>query len=95
MPSAVVVFFRERNRGEGSRQVLVRLLAEEDDIRGWEDEITREIRNRIVRNPYLDYLLYAQNRTFRFDNLDGWNEVSIQAKIDEIHREERSSDRDE
>lgn len=94
MPSAVVVFFRERSRGESSRQVLVRLLAEEEDIRGWEDEITREIRNRIVRNPYLDYLLYAQNRTFRFDNLDGWNAASIQEKIEEIHREERS-DQDE
>jgi len=88
MPSAVVVFFRERNRGEGSRQVLVRLLAEEEDIRGWEEEISREIRNRIVRNPYLDYLLYANNRTFRFDELDGWTDEAILRKIEEIRREE-------
>ena len=89
MPSAVVVFCRERNRDEGARQVLVRLLAEEDDIQGWEDEISREIRNRIVRNPYLDYLLYANNRTFRFDELDGWNEETIQKKIEEIRRKEQ------
>jgi hypothetical protein len=88
MPSAVVVFFRERNRGEGSRQVLVRLLAEEEDIQGWEEEISREIRNRIVRNPYLDYLLYSNNRTFRFDELDGWTEETIRQKIEEIRREE-------
>lgn len=88
MPSAVVVFFRERDRGEGARQVLVRLLAEEEDIRGWEDEISSEIRNRIVRNPYLDYLLYSNNKTFRFDDLDGWNEETIKEKIEEIRREE-------
>ena len=87
MPSAVVVFCRERSRGEGARQVLVRLLAEEGDIRGWEDEISREIRDRIVRNPYLDYLLYANNKTFRFDELDGWNEESIKKKIAEISKE--------
>lgn len=87
MPSAVVVFCRERSGGEGARQVLVRLLAEEDDIRGWEDEISREIRDRIVRNPYLDYLLYANNKTFRFDELDGWNEESIKKKIEEISKE--------
>ena len=91
MPSAVVVFFRERDRGEGARQVLVRLLAEEDDIRGWEDEISREIRNRIARNPYLDYLLYANNKTFRFDELDSWNEESIKKKIEEIRREEKKA----
>jgi hypothetical protein len=89
MPSAVVVFCRERSRGDGARQVLVRLLAEENDIRGWEDEISREIRDRIVRNPYLDYLLYANNKTFRFDELDGWNEESIKKKIEEIRREEK------
>ena len=89
MPSAVVVFCRERSRGgEGARRVLVRLLAEENDIRGWEDEISREIRDRIVRNPYLDYLLYANNKTFRFDELDGWNEETIRKKIEEIRREE-------
>jgi hypothetical protein len=89
MPSAVVVFCQERSRGgEGARRVLVRLLAEENDIRGWEDEISREIRDRIVRNPYLDYLLYANNKTFRFDELDGWNEESIKKKIEEIRREE-------
>ncbi len=90
MPSAVVVFFRERGRGEGARQVLVRLLAEEEDIQGWEEEISREIRNRIVRNPYLDYLLYANNKTFRFDELDGWDEESIKKKIEEIRREENA-----
>ncbi len=89
MPSAVVVFFRERRRGEGTRQVLVRLLAEEEDIRGWEEEISREIRNRIVRNPYLDYLLYSNNKTYRFDELDGWDEESIERKIEEISREEK------
>lgn len=89
MPSAVVVFFRERGRGEGTRQVLVRLLAEEEDIRGWEEEISREIRNRIVRNPYLDYLLYSNSKTFRFDELDGWNEESIKKKVEEISKEEK------
>jgi hypothetical protein len=89
MPSAVVVFCREQNREEGARQVLVRLLAEEEDIQGWEDDISREIRNRIVRNPQLDYLLYANNRTFRFDELDGWNEETIQKKIEEIRRKEQ------
>jgi hypothetical protein len=88
MPSAVVVFFREQNREEGARQVLVRLLAEEEDIQGWEDEISGEIRNRIARNPYLDYLLYANNKTFLFDELDGWNEETIRKKIEEIRQEE-------
>jgi hypothetical protein len=88
MPSAVVVFFRERRGDEGARQVLVRLLAEEEDIRGWEDELSREIRNRIVRNPYLDYLLYSNNKTYRFDELDGWDEESIKEKIAEIIKEE-------
>jgi len=88
MPSAVVVFFQEQNRGEGARQVLVRLLAEDEDIQGWEDEISGEIRNRIVRNPYLDYLLYANNKTFLFDELDGWNEETIRKKIEEIRLEE-------
>ncbi|HUV03054.1 MAG TPA: proteasome accessory factor PafA2 family protein [Desulfobacteria bacterium] len=88
MPSAVVVFFREQNREEGARQVLVRLLAEDEDIQGWEDEISGEIRNRIARNPYLDYLLYANNKTFLFDELDGWNEETIRKKIEEIRLEE-------
>jgi len=84
MPSAVVVFLRERRRGEATRQVLVRLLAEEEGIRGWEEEISREIRNRIVRNPYLDYLLYSNNKTYRFDELDGWDEGRINERIEEI-----------
>ncbi|MHC1610845.1 MAG: proteasome accessory factor PafA2 family protein [Candidatus Methanospirareceae archaeon] len=86
IPSAVVIFCRERGRGEGARQVLVRLPADED-IRGWEDEITRQIRDRIIRNPYLDYLLYANNKTFRFDELDGWDDESIKKKIEEIRKE--------
>jgi len=89
MPSAVVVFLRERRRGEATRQVLVRLLAEEEDIRGWEEEISREIRNRIVRNPYLDYLLYSNNKTYRFDELDGWDEGRINERIGEIRMAER------
>lgn len=90
MPNAMVVFLREgRGRGgEPSRQILVRLLAEEDEISGWEEEIIREIRSRISRNPYLDYLLYANNKTYRFDELDGWNEETIQRKIEEIKRSE-------
>ncbi len=95
MPSAVVVFLRERRRGESTRQVLVRLLAEEEDIRGWEEEISREIRNRIVRNPYLDYLLYSNNKTYRFDQLDGWNEESIEKKVEEIKAEESKVDEEE
>nr|QNO50904.1 Pup--protein ligase [Methanosarcinales archaeon ANME-1 ERB6] len=91
MPSAVVVFLRERRRGEATRQVLVRLLAEEEDIRGWEEEISREIRNRIVRNPYLDYLLYSNNKTYRFDELDGWNEDTIKKRLEEINRAEEES----
>ncbi len=91
MPSAVVVFLRERRRGEATRQVLVRLLAEEEDIRGWEEEISREIRNRIVRNPYLDYLLYSDNKTYRFDELDGWNEDTIKKRLEEISRAEEES----
>jgi hypothetical protein len=87
MPGAVVVFFREQERGEGARQVLVRLLAEEDDIQGWEEEISGEIRNRIVRNPYLDYLMHANSRTFLFDELDGWNEETIRTKIEGIRKE--------
>ena len=89
MPSAVVVFLRERRRGEATRQVLVRLLAEEEDIRGWEEEISREIRSRIVRNPYLDYLLYSNNKTYRFDELDGWDEGRINERIEEIRMAER------
>ena len=92
MPSAVVVFFRERGRGEGTREVLVRLHAEEEDIREWEREISREIRNRNVRNPYLDYLLYSTSKTFRFDELDGWNEESIKKKVEEISKEERKDE---
>ncbi len=92
MPSAVVVFFQQQGRGEGSRQVLVRLLAEEEDIRGWEAELSREIRNRIVRNPYLDYLLYSNNKTYRFDELDGWDEESIRKKIEEIKQGEKGGD---
>jgi hypothetical protein len=92
MPSAVVVFFQQQGRGEGSRQVLVRLLAEEEDIRGWEAELSREIRNRIVRNPYLDYLLYSNNKTYRFDELDGWNDESIRKKIKEIKQGEKGGD---
>ncbi len=92
MPSAVVVFFQEQRRGEGARQVLVRLLAEEEDIRGWEEELSREIRNRIVRNPYLDYLLYSNNKTYRFDELDGWDEESIRKKIEEIKQGEKGGD---
>ncbi len=95
MPSAVVVFLRERRRGESTRQVLVRLLAAEEDIRGWEEEISREIRNRIVRNPYLDYLLYSNNKTYRFDQLDGWNEESIEKKLEEIKAEESRVDEEE
>jgi len=95
MPSAVVVFLRERRRGESTRQVMVRLLAEEEDIRGWEEDISREVRNRIVRNPYLDYLLYSNNKTYRFDELDGWNEESIQKKIEEIRQEEKRGEEDE
>ncbi len=91
MPSAVVVFLRERRRGEATRQVLVRLLAEEEDVRGWEEEISREIRNRIVRNPYLDYLLYSNNKTYRFDELDGWNEDTIKKRLEEINRAEEKS----
>ncbi|MEA2033155.1 MAG: proteasome accessory factor PafA2 family protein [Euryarchaeota archaeon] len=91
MPSAVVVFLRERRRGEATRQVLVRLLAEEEDVRGWEEEISREIRNRIVRNPYLDYLLYSNNKTYRFDELDGWNEDTIKKRLEEISRAEEES----
>ena len=92
MPSAVVVFFQQQGRGEGSRQVLVRLLAEEEDIRGWEAELSREIRNRIVRNPYLDYLLYSNNKTYRFDELDGWDDESIRKKIEEIKQSEKGGD---
>ena len=95
MPSAVVVFLRERRRGEATRQVLVRLLAEEEDIRGWEEEISREIRNRIVRNPYLDYLLYSNNKTYRFDELDGWNEDTIKKRLEEINRAEEESSGEE
>ncbi len=95
MPSAVVVFLRERRRGESTNQVLVRLLAEEEDVRGWEEEITREIRNRIVRNPYLDYLLYSNNRTYRFDQLDGWDDASIKKKVEEIREEERKGEKEE
>ncbi len=95
MPSAVVVFLRERRRGEATRQVLVRLLAEEEDIRGWEEEISREIRNRIVRNPYLDYLLYSNNKTYRFDELDGWDEDRIEEQIEEISRAEKKSKEEE
>jgi len=91
MPSAVVVFLRERRRGEATRQVLVRLLAEEEDVRGWEEEISREIRNRIVRNPYLDYLLYSNNKTYRFDELDGWNEDTIKKRLEEISRAEEEN----
>lgn len=91
MPSAVVVFLRERRRGEATRQVLVRLLAEEEDVRGWEEEISREIRNRIVRNPYLDYLLYSNNKTYRFDELDGWNEDTIKKRLEEISMAEEES----
>ena len=91
MPSAVVVFLRERRRGEATRQVLVRILAEEEDVRGWEEEISREIRNRIVRNPYLDYLLYSNNKTYRFDELDGWNEDTIKKRLEEINRAEEES----
>jgi hypothetical protein len=67
----------------------VRLLAEEEDIRGWEEELSREIRNRIVRNPYLDYLLYSNNKTYRFDELDGWDDESIRKKIEEIKQGEK------
>lgn len=95
MPSAVVVFLRERRRGEATRQVLVRLLAEEEDIRGWEEEISREIRNRIVRNPYLDYLLYSNNKTYRFDELDGWDEGRIKEQVEEISREEKRGKEEE
>jgi len=96
MPSAVVVFLRERRRGEATRQVLVRLMAEEEDVRGWEEEISREIRNRIVRNPYLDYLLYSNNKTYRFDELDGWNEDTMKKRLEEISRaEEESRDKEE
>lgn len=91
MPSAVVVFLRERRRGEATRQVLVRILAEEEDVSGWEEEISREIRNRIVRNPYLDYLLYSNNKTYRFDELDGWNEDTIKKRLEEINRAEEES----
>ena len=88
MPNAMVVFLREgRGRGgEPSRQILVRLLAEEDEISGWEEEIIREIRSRISRNPYLDYLLYANNKTYRFDELDGWNETPIQRIFVSLNR---------
>ncbi|MCK4476062.1 MAG: proteasome accessory factor PafA2 family protein [Methanophagales archaeon] len=95
MPSAVVVFLRERRRGEATRQVLVRLLAEEEDIRGWEEEISREIRNRIVRNPYLDYLLYSNNKTYRFDELDGWDEDRIKEQVEEISRAEKRGKEEE
>jgi hypothetical protein len=95
MPSAVVVFLRERRRGEATRQVLVRLLAEEEDVRGWEEEISREIRNRIVRNPYLDYLMYSNNRTYRFDELDGWDEESITKKVEEIRKAEKTGRKEE
>ncbi len=95
MPSAVVVFLRERRRGETTRQVMVRLLAEEEDIRGWEEDISQEVRNRLVRNPYLDYLLYSNNKTYRFDDLDGWDEASIRKKIEEIRKEERLSEDEE
>ncbi|MCD6455867.1 MAG: proteasome accessory factor PafA2 family protein [Methanophagales archaeon] len=95
MPSAVVVFLRERRRGEATRQVLVRLLAEEEDVRGWEEEISREIRNRIVRNPYLDYLLYSNNKTYRFDELDGWNEDTIKKRLEEINRAEEEGKEEE
>ncbi|MFZ2070990.1 MAG: proteasome accessory factor PafA2 family protein [Halobacteriota archaeon] len=95
MPSAVVVFLREHRRGDTTRQVMVRLLAGEEDIRGWEEDISREVRNRLVRNPYLDYLLYSNNKTYRFDELDGWDEDSIRKKVEEIKREEeRSEDED-
>ena len=67
----------------------MRLLAEEEDIRGWEEEISREIRSRIVRNPYLDYLLYSNNKTYRFDELDGWDEGRINERIEEIRMAER------
>ena len=92
MPSVVVVFLGERRRSSGAREVLVRLLAEEEDVRHWEERISREIRERISRNPYLDYLLYSGSRTYRFDELDGWNEESIKGKIEEIKREEAEAE---
>ncbi|MDF2958056.1 MAG: hypothetical protein OD814_001678 [Candidatus Alkanophagales archaeon MCA70_species_1] len=92
MPSVVVVFLGERRRGSGAREVLVRLLAEEEDVRHWEERISREIRERISRNPYLDYLLYSGSRTYRFDELDGWDEESIRRKIEEIKREEAEAE---
>jgi len=93
MSSGIVVFYRERNRRERSRRVLVRLLAEEEDIMGWEEEISRERGNlRISRNPYVDFFLYTYNRTYRFDELDGWNEETIKKKIDEIRRAENNGE---
>ncbi len=93
MPNAMVVFLREEHGGrEPSRQVLVRLLTNEEDITGWEEEIIREIRSRISRNPYLDYLLYANNRTYRFDELDGWNEETIRRKVEEIKESEQNDE---
>jgi len=33
-------------------------------------------------------LLYSNSKTFRFDELDGWNEETIKRKVEEISREE-------
>jgi hypothetical protein len=90
MPSVVVVFLGENQRENADRQVLVRMLAEQEEVRGWEEHISREIRNRIIRNPYLDYLMYSCNKTYRFDELDGWNEDRINEKIEEISRKEEA-----
>ncbi|MCW7072154.1 MAG: proteasome accessory factor PafA2 family protein [Methanophagales archaeon] len=92
-PSAVVVFLHESRSGDGRggrrRQVLVRLLGEEEDIRGWEEEISQEIRNRIARNPYLEYLMCSNNKTYKFDELDGWDEEVIKRKVEEIKKAEK------
>ncbi len=90
MPSVVVVFLG--GRGErGSREILVQLLAEDGDIQRLEEHIRNEIRCRI-RNPYFDYLLYSGSKTYRFDELDGWNEETIRKKIESIKEEERRSE---
>ena len=43
----------------------------------------------------MDYLLYANNKTYRFDELDGWNEETIQRKIEEIKRSEGCCDEED
>jgi hypothetical protein len=35
--------------------------------------------------------LYSNNKTYRFDELDGWNEDTIKKRLEEISRAEEES----